>query len=101
MEDGENPKSKSANTPFSCVIAESVEYPGVGVIQSNDLKVENSLGLIVHASFGTLIRLRGELEQMLGRRAFIFGTISAKPLFVVHWEDLSEEKKKAMGEKRF
>jgi len=99
MERGENPKP-NANFPVSSIVAESVHYEGIGEIRRGDLQCENSIGLIIHAPFGTLIHLREDLERLLGRRAFIFGTISAKPLYVVHWEDLSEEKRRQIGEKR-
>ena len=61
-------------------------------IKKGDLDVKNSAGFIIYTSFGTLINLRAELEHRFGKEMIYF-TISGTPLYLVHWNDLCEQKR--------
>jgi len=63
------------------------------LLQRGDFDVKVSAGFIVSAPLGTLLLIREKLEEFYGREA-IYGTISGRPLYIVHWNDLTEDKKR-------
>jgi len=73
----------------------------IRTVQKEDLDVRVSGGFILSANFGTLTHLRVVLEKVFGR-GFIFGQIAGQPLYLVHWNDLSEKKQQEIldGKKR-
>jgi len=58
-----------------------------------------SAGIIISASLGTLAHMRNHFETMFGHKCIYF-TISSQPLYLVHWNDLSEEKRQQIEEKK-
>jgi len=76
-----------------------LEKRSVEQLHDSDLDVRLSGAFIIRSQFGSLVTLRGELERLFGRD-LIYPTISSQVLYVVHWNDLSEEKKKHLGGNR-
>ena len=76
-----------------------LEKPTVEKLNDSDLEVRLSGAFILRSQFGSLVALRGELERLLGGD-LIYHTISSQPLYMVHWNDLSEEKKKHLGARK-
>ena len=63
-------------------------------IEPEDLEVSMKGGLIIAASFGSLVALREYLKDHWGKA--IYFTVSSAPLYVVHWNDLSEKKQREL-----
>jgi len=61
-------------------------------LEPGDLQVMLSGGVIIRSTLGSLASLRDGLEAVCGEKNLIYYTISSDPLFVVHWNDLSEKK---------
>ncbi len=70
-----------------------LEKPSVEKVRESDLNVRLSGAFIIRCQMGSLLILRGELEKLFGKDV-IYNTITSQALYVVHWNDLSEEKKK-------
>ena len=49
-------------------------------------------GFIIHAPMGSLVALRSQLEDLF-KQDLHYVTISTRFLYVVQWNDLSEEKR--------
>lgn len=64
-------------------------------IEKGDLDLRLSGAFIINAQLGSLIALRSEMQKLFGRD-IIFYTLSSQLLYVVSWNDLSEEKKSRM-----
>ena len=63
-------------------------------IESGDLDVNLKGGMILQAPFGTLLKLRKfMLKEGYG---LIYWTASSAPLYLVHWNDLSEKKQREL-----
>lgn len=65
-------------------------------VKKQDLQANISGGVIIHTQFGSLIKLREGLEKLFSD-SFIYFQISSEPLYLVHWNDLSENKKRKLG----
>jgi hypothetical protein len=59
-------------------------------IEKGDLDVTLKAGVIVTAPMGSLLTLREKLRVECSE--VIYFTISSQPLYLVHWNDLSEKK---------
>jgi len=68
----------------------------VGTIQKEDLAVTLKFGVILKASFGSLLALRKHLETSYD---MVYITISSAQLYLVHWNDLSPEKQAQLMER--
>jgi hypothetical protein len=68
-------------------------------ITNRDLDVYMSFGFVVRCRMGSLISLRAQLTKMFDE-SFNYPTLSSSPLFVVHWNDLCETKKRELESKR-
>jgi hypothetical protein len=68
-------------------------------IVKNDLNVYLSGAFVIRSSFGTLVNLRAQLKKLFGNQ-LIHPTLSSSPIFVVHWNDLSEEKQQSIENAR-
>lgn len=68
-------------------------------ITNGDMKVHMSLGFVVRSRFGSLVALREELQQLFSE-SFMYPTISSSPLFVVHWNDMTEKKQLEIGNRK-
>ena len=85
-----------------------VVIPNVGKIKKGDLDLNVSAGLVIRASLGAAIKIRQFVEDEFGKNALVYEMISAAPLFVVHFKDLSQNKqseievrRKEYGKKRY
>lgn len=65
-------------------------------VKKQDLQTNMSIGVIVNSQFGSLIRLREALAKLFPK-GFVYCTITGEPLYLVHFNDLSEEKQKKLG----
>lgn len=63
-------------------------------VRKRDLDVHLHCGLVIESRFGSLLALRENLEK-LGFK-LIYCTNSSKPLYVVHFNDLSQEKQEQL-----
>jgi len=68
-------------------------------ITPQDLEVNMSFGFVVRCRMGSLVALRATLEKIFGGN-FTYPTLSSSPLFVVHWNDLSDKKKLEIDNKK-
>jgi len=68
-------------------------------IVKNDLNVYLSGAFVIRSNFGSLVNLRSELKKLFGNQ-LIHPTLSSSPIFVVHWNDLSEEKQQSIEKAR-
>lgn len=66
------------------------------VVKKQDLEAKLSIGIIINSQFGSLIKLRQVLAEKFPDD-FVYCTISGEPLYLVHYNDLSPEKKKKVG----
>ena len=64
-------------------------------IEKGDLQMRVSGAFILNAPIGSLIALRANLQKCFGP-CLKFNTLSSQLLYVVNWNDLSEEKKKKL-----
>lgn len=67
-------------------------------VQSEDLDVSLKGGLIIRSSFGSLVALREQFKRL--KIDVVYFTISSAPLYLVHWNDLSEKKQEDILKKR-
>lgn len=68
-------------------------------LEEGDLKMHLSAGFIIRAPLGSLIALRNYLRALLGDGpgvGLIHYQHSGPPLFLVHWNDLTNEFKEKM-----
>jgi len=65
-------------------------------ISHNDMAIRLSAAYVIRSNYGSLISLRVQLEKIFGQD-LIYPTISSSPLYVVHWNDLSEKKQRSLG----
>lgn len=68
-------------------------------ITQNDLNAHMSFGFVVRSRYGTLIALRAQLTEIF-KDSFKYPQISNSPLYLVHWNDLCEAKKRQLETKR-
>lgn len=68
-------------------------------VTDGDMDVYMSLGFVVRARFGSLVALRTELKDIF-KDSFAYPTISSSPLYVVHWNDLTDDAQKQIGHGR-
>jgi len=68
----------------------------IDTIQKEDLAVNLKFGVILKASFGSLLALRKHLETTYD---MVYITISSASLYLVHWNDLSPEKQSQLVER--
>ena len=64
-------------------------------IERGDLDIRLSGAFILNAQLGSLIALRSQMQRLFGGD-LKFNTISSQLLYVVNWNDLSEEKKQRL-----
>jgi len=68
------------------------------IIEFEDLAMNTKGGFIINAKLGTLIALRDSLRKQNVNVVYV--TVSEQQLYLVHWNDLSEEKQKGIEKKR-
>ncbi len=68
-------------------------------VEDGDLDVFLSAAFIIKSPLGSLVALRTELRRLFGENK-VYQTIASSPLFVVHWNDLSEKKQEELTAKR-
>lgn len=61
-------------------------------VRIGDFDATQKCGVIIQAPFGSLVTLRDNLEREYP--GFVYCTISAQSLYIVHWNDLSDKKQK-------
>lgn len=69
-------------------------------IAKEDLDVSMKGGIVLHCGFGSLVALREFVQNTYGATSLIYFTISSQPLYVVHYNDLSDKKKSEIELKR-
>lgn len=62
-------------------------------IERKDLDVILKGGLVVTAPYGSLLALRASLKEQYGVDT-IYMMCSSAPLYLVHWNDLSQKKQR-------
>jgi hypothetical protein len=62
----------------------------VSKMRPGDMDVNQKFGMIITAPYGSLIVLRENLEK--DYPGCVYCTISNMPLYLVHWNDLTEKK---------
>ena len=65
-------------------------------LTEQDLHMHMSLGFVMRSRLGSLINLRAELEGIF-KENFTHPELSSTPLYVVHWNDLTDKKKLELG----
>lgn len=73
-----------------------------GTLNEQDQKMHVSAGFVIRASLGSLIALRNYIEALFGGgtgKGLIHYQHSGPPLFVVHWNDLTEEFQESLKRK--
>lgn len=70
--------------------------PSTARVTKEDLQANLSAGIIIHSQFGSLIKLREALAKLFPD-SFQYFTISGEPLYLVHFNDLNEQKQKKVG----
>ncbi len=75
-----------------------------GTLNEQDQKMHVSAGFIIRASLGSLIALRNYIKALFPEtrpgQGLIHYQHSGPPLFVVHWNDLTEEFQESLKRKR-
>jgi hypothetical protein len=67
-------------------------------LKGKDLEAYMSFGFVVNGQIGDFFKLRHFVEEQLAKSRLIYQTLSKNPLFLVNWNDLSEEKKATIKE---
>ena len=72
------------------------------LIQQGDTDVTLKMGLVVSGKQGSLIVLRDAIQKHMEKcgGALVFYTITAAPVYVVHYNDLSMEKQQTVGRRK-
>lgn len=73
-----------------------LRLPEEARVKKQDLQAKLSIGVIINSQFGSLIKVREALNKLFPDD-FIYCTISGEPLYLVHYNDLSDEKKNKVG----
>ena len=71
-------------------------------LSPGDINVHVKAGIVVQGKMGSLVALRDALEEhMKGAGGdLVYFTITAQPVYLVHWNDLSLEKQKSIERKK-
>ncbi len=70
-------------------------------IQPGDLRIHVKAGIVVQGNMGSLIAMRDSIEaymESIGGELIYF-SVTGQPLYMVHWNDLSPSKQKALEKK--
>jgi len=67
-------------------------------LKGKDLEAYVSFGFVLNGQIGDFFKLRHFVEEQLGKSRLVYHTFSRNPLFLVNWNDLSEEKKATIKE---
>jgi hypothetical protein len=72
------------------------------MIATADLNMKVKAAYVVQGNYGTLIALRSLLEEHMisSGGELVYGTVTADPIYVVKWNDLSPEKQKSIERKQ-
>jgi hypothetical protein len=72
------------------------------MIQQGDTDVTLKMGLVVCGKQGSLVVLRDAIQKHMEKcgGALVFYTITSAPIYVVHYNDLSEQKQQTVGKRR-
>jgi hypothetical protein len=68
-------------------------------IERGDLEMMVSIAPVIYTTLGSALHFKKAIVDLFGDNV-IYKTISPTPLFVVGYNDLSEEKKRKLGERR-
>lgn len=77
-----------------------LRLPKEAQVKRQDLQAKLSIGVVINSQFGSLIQLREAISNLF-TDDFVYCTISGEPLYLVHYNDLSEEKKQKVGGRRY
>ena len=68
---------------------------------AGDVNVHVNAGIVIQGNMGTLIALRDAIAEhmQLSGGGLVYFTITAQPVYLVHWNDLSPEKQKSIERK--
>lgn len=71
-------------------------------ISAGDINVHVKAGIVIQGNMGSLVALRDILEEHMHDAGgdLVYFTITAQPLYLVHWNDLSPEKQKNIERKQ-
>ena len=67
-------------------------------LQDKDLEAYVSYAFVLNGQIGDFFRLRHFIAEQISNSRVIYHTFSRNPLFLVGWNDLSEEKKSKIKE---
>ena len=67
-------------------------------LEKKDLEAYVSFGFILNGQIGDFFKLRHFIQDEVKKSRVIYHTFSRNPLFLVNWNDLSEEKKTKIKE---
>ncbi len=67
-----------------------------------DTKVFVKAGIVVQGDMGSLIAMRSGIEEYMEKcgGGLVYFTITGQPLYLVHFNDLSEAKQKSLVDKK-
>ncbi len=70
-------------------------------IQPGDLRIHVKAGIVVQGNMGSLIAMRDSIESYMDSIGgeLIYFSVTGQPLYLVHWNDLSSSKQKALEKK--
>jgi hypothetical protein len=68
------------------------------VLKDKDLEAHVSFAFVLNGQIGDFFKLRHFVAEQLNQSRLIYQTFSRNPLFLVGWNDLSEEKKMKIKE---
>lgn len=67
-------------------------------LEEKDLEAYVSFGFVLNGQIGDFFKLRHFVQDQLQKSRLVYHTFSRNPLFLVNWNDLSQEKQDKIKE---